>query len=138
VKGITILVSALCFVLIAAAVWWANDAIAPLFLNSRLERLAEKNLPKITIESGNTIYCRMKADDFRFALPLGSRATNLVVTGVFDSVDGSVEARFESTNQVPADEYERWLSGKLQFGGRVSAKEIAGGLLIEFHYFGDK
>src|SRR5256885_154719 len=103
--------------LVAAAMWFADDFIAPLFLNSRIERLHEKNLPKILVERGSTIYCRMKADDFRFPLPPGSRAVNPIVTGGFDTVDGSVEARFESTNRVTATEYKSWLSGKVQVGG---------------------
>ena len=66
----------------------------------------------------------MKADDFRFPLPPGSRAANPVVTGGFDTVDGSVEARFESTNQVAASEYENWLSGTVPVGGQVTAQTI--------------
>ena len=129
--------------LIAAAIWFADDSIAPLFLNSRIERLVEKNLPRIFIENERAIYCRMKADDFRFPLPSGSRAVNPVVTGGFDTVDGSVEARFEGTNQLAnlraASEYQSWLaSGKLQVGGHITAEPISGGLLIKFHYFGDK
>ena len=80
----------------------------------------------------------MNADDFRFPLPPGSRATNSVITGGFDTVDGSVEVRFETTNQFTAGEYENWLSGKLQVGGSVTAEPIPGGLLIKFRYFGDK
>ncbi len=56
----------------------------------------------------------------------------------FDTVDGSVEARFESTNQGTASEYENWLSGKVPVGGQVTAEAISGGLLIKFHYFGDR
>ena len=131
-------IGAICAVLIVAALWWANDSLAPLFLNSRIERLGETNLPKITVEHGNTIYCRMKADDFHFPLPPLSRATNLVVSGGFDTVNGSVEALFESTNRITAFEYERLLAGNVQSGGRIEAKSIRGGLLIKFHYFGDK
>ena len=137
-KTDTILVCIICAVLIAAAIWWADEFLAPRFLNSRIERLRETNLPRIMVEHGNTIYCRMKADDFRFPLPSSSRATNLVVTGGFDTVDGSVEARFEGTNQVTASEYERSLSGKVQTGAQITAEAIPGGLLIKFHYFGDK
>jgi len=42
--------------LVVAAIWFANDFIAPLFLNSRIERLGEKNLPKILTEKGGTIW----------------------------------------------------------------------------------
>jgi hypothetical protein len=124
--------------LIFALIRVADNSIAPLFLNSRLERLGEKDLPRITIERGGIVYCRMKADDFRFPLPSGSQATNLVVTGGFDTVDGNVEARFEGTNQVTASEYESSLSGKVQVGGQITARTIPGGLLIQFHYFGDR
>ena len=80
----------------------------------------------------------MKADDFRFPLPPGSHAVNPVINGGFDSVEGSVEARFDDNKQVASREYEKLLSGKLQEGGQVSSQTIPGGLLIHFHYFGDK
>jgi hypothetical protein len=124
--------------LIFALIWWADQSIAPLFLNSRIERLAERGLPKIRVERGGTIYCRMKADDFRFPLPPGSRATNGLVTGGFDTVDGSVEARFEGGKQITAGDYQVWLSGKVQVGGQVTAQTVPDGLLIKFHYFGDR
>jgi hypothetical protein len=127
-----------CTALVMAAIWFADDTIGPLFLNSRIERLGEKNLPTILAEKGGMIHCRMKADDFRFPLPPGSRAVSLVVKGGFDTVDGSVEARFESTNQITASQYEGWLSDKVQAGGQVTAQAISGGLLIKFHYFGDR
>lgn len=118
--------------------WLADDSIAPLFLNSRIERLGERNLPKLTIERGSTVYCRMKADDFRFPLPPGTWATNGVVLGGFDTADGTVDARFEGSNQMTPFEYQNWLAGKVQIGGQVTALAIPGGLLIQFHYFGDK
>lgn len=124
--------------LIFAAIRFSDNVIAPLFLNSRIERLGEKNLPKILVERGRTIYCRMKADDFRFPLPPGTRAANPAVAGGFDTVDGSVEAQFEGTNRVTASEYEDSLSGKVQVGGQITAQTIPGGLLIKFHYFGDR
>jgi hypothetical protein len=71
----------ICAAVAAAVVaFFANAYIALLFLNSRLERLHENGLPKIVVENDRTIYCRMKADDFRFPLPPGSRTTNAVVT----------------------------------------------------------
>jgi hypothetical protein len=123
---------------IFAVIVWADDSIAPLFLNSRIERLGETGLPKIRVESGDTIYCRMKADDFRFPLPPGSRAVNPIVTGGFDTIDGTVEARFDETNRVTADQYRTFLIGKVQIGGQITAQETPEGLLIKFHYFGDR
>jgi hypothetical protein len=81
----------------------------------------------------------MQADDFRLPLPPGSRAmTPFITSGCFDCVDGSVEARFEGSHQVAPDEYESWLSRRLQVGANVSAESLPGGLLIKFHYFGDR
>ena len=127
----------ICAALLAGTAWVVIK-FSPLFLNSKIERVHEKNLPAIRIERGSTIYCRMKADDFRFPLPPGAWATNLVVTGGFDTVDGSVEARFDGANRVTAGEYESFLSGKVQIGGQITAQATLGGLLIKFHYFGDR
>ena len=135
--AITAVVVLVGFALILVAFRWANEFIAPLAFNSRIERLHEKDLPKISVE-GSTIYCRMKADDFRFPLPRGSRLTNAVVTGGFDTVDGSVEALFDGTNRMTAGEYESSLSGRVQVGGQITAQTIPEGLLIKFHYFGDR
>jgi hypothetical protein len=127
-----------CVVLALAAIWFADDFIAPLFLDSYIERLGEKNLPKILIEGG-TVYCRMKADDFRFPLPSGSHALPPIVKeGGFDWLDGVVEARFDGTNQMSAIEYQNWLSARLQAGASVTVTSVPGGLSIKFHYFGDK
>jgi hypothetical protein len=127
-----------CTVLLAGAMW-AVVKFSPLFLNSRIERIREKNLPRIIIEKGNIVYCRMKADDFRFPLPPAARVVNPVLTsGGFDTADGSVEVQFPATNQVTADEHENWLSGKVPVGGEVAAQTVPGGLLVKFHYFGDR
>ncbi len=134
-RVVTVLV---CAALLVGA-GWLVIRFWPLFFNSRVERMGEKNLPKILVEKGRIVYCRMRADDFRFPLPPRSRALNPVITsGGFETVDGSVEARFEGTNEVTAREYEGWLSGKVQAGGHVTAETVPGGLLIKFHYFGDK
>lgn len=138
-KVATILMGVLAgVVLLFVVIRLADDTVAPLFLNSRIERLGERNLPKISVEHEATIYCRMKADDFRFPLPTGTLATNLSVTGGFDTIDGSVEARFIGTNHITPSGYEIFLSGKVQVGGDISAQTIPGGLLIKFHYFGDR
>ena len=128
----------LCTAMLAVAILFANSFIAPLVFNSRIERLGETNLPSIRVESGGIIYCRMKADDFSFPLPPASHATNLTVTGSFDTVDGTVEARFDGTNELTADQYQDSLIGRLSPGARITADHIPGGLLIKFHYFGDK
>jgi hypothetical protein len=63
---------------------------------------------------------------------------NPVVAGGFDTVDGTVEARFDGIDGVTASEYENSIAGKVQVGGQVTAQTIPGGLLIKFHYFGDR
>ena len=128
----------LCTAMLAVAILFANSFIAPLMFHSRIERLGETNLPSIRVESGGIIYCRMKADDFSFPLPPATHATNLTVTGGFDTVDGSLEALFDGTNQLTADQYKDSLIGRLSPGGYITADHIPGGLLIKFHYFGDK
>jgi len=130
--------SLVCAAGMVAVLWFVNDFVAPLFLNSRIERLHETGLPK-AVEKGGIIYCRMKADDFRFPLPKGSSAVlPIVISGGFDTVDGSVEARFEGSKQITALEYQNWLASRLQVGAYVTVEPVPGGLLIKFHYFGDR
>ena len=129
-------------VLIAAAVIYpairfSNETLAPLFLNSRIERLGEKNLPRILVQEGN-LYCRMKADDFRFPLPVGARVSNAVVSGGFDTVHGSIEAHFDGADHVTASDYVSSVSRSLRVGGQVSAETIPSGFVIKFNYFGDR
>ena len=128
----------LFFAVLISGVVWSVFEFAPFLLNSRIERLGERDLPKVVIEKGGIIYCRMKADDFCFPLPPGSRALRPIIKlGGFDTVDGTVEAQFDKSPHVTASEYEKSLSGRLKVGGRVTATPIPGGLLIKFYYFGD-
>ena len=128
-----------CVIVIMGGAWCLVEFFSRMLLHSRVERLGEKALPKVSVEQQDTIYCRMKADDFRFFLPPGSRALAPIVTsGGFDWLDGTVEVQFEGSNNITAEEYERWLSDKLQTGGSIIAKPSPGGLIIKFHYFGDK
>jgi hypothetical protein len=129
----------ICVALVAAGIWFVDDTIAPLFLNSRIERIAEAGLPKAFEEAGGIIHCRMKADDFRFPIPPHSRVVNpIVVSGGFDTVHGSVRVEVEKPFEVSAYAYENSLAGKIQEGGRITTELIPDGLLIKFDYFGDK
>lgn len=117
----------------------ANDYIAPLVFNSRVERLHETGLPNIRIENGTTVYCRMKADDFRFPLPGGSVATNSkIIIGGYDTIEGTIEARFSITNHTTEAEYQRSLTGNIQEGAQIDFENIPQGFLIKFTYFGDR
>jgi len=121
--------------------WFADDFVAPLFLNSRIERLHETDLPKASIKYGY-VYCRMKADDFYLPLPplpAGVRVMPPTITaGGFDWVDGSVEVRFENTNAISPFDYEDWPLRNLQVGASTTVQMESRGMLIKFHYFGDK
>ena len=115
---------------------FVDDFITPLFLDSRIERLHETDLPKASIKNG-CVYCRMKADDFWLPLPPGYRAMPPIITsGGFDWVEGNVEVHLNSSNRVWAG--ESWLPNRLQAGPSVTVNQISEGLLIKFHYFGDK
>lgn len=113
--------------------------IAPVAFDSRIERLHEKGLPKATVENG-CVYFRMKADDFRLPLPAGYRAMTPVITSRgFDSVGGSIELRPENASHpFFASECAEYASHRLQTGGWATIEPIAGGMLIKFHYFGDR
>ena len=106
-------------------------------------RQSEANLPQISVEERRVIYCRMRADDFRFPLPPNSSAHDPTLTGGgFDTVEGSVVARFHG-RPMTGYEYEAWISDRLQPGGSVSAETLANSrtpadLLIRFSYFGDR
>ncbi len=99
----------------------------------------EPGLPKVTIEKGGVVYCRMRADDFRFPLPRGASVRRAVLdSGCFDSVDGKVEVELNGDAEVTARQYTSWIEGRLPTGGGVSAESIPGGLMIRFSYFGDR
>jgi hypothetical protein len=138
-RTVLIAIPLLLFILLlAGAVWFIDDYVAPLLFNSRIERLGETNLPEIKIEKGGIVYCRMKADDFRFPLPDGSYVVKQSVKGGFDFVDGSVEVRFESAHYFNSSEYQRRMSETVQIGGEINVETTSDGTLIKFHYFGDK
>jgi hypothetical protein len=124
---------------VALFVVFFNEYLAPRLFNSRIERIHEKGLPTACIENGTVLYCRMKADDFRLPLPPGSHAfTPIITTGGFDWVDGTVQIQFGTSNLITPAGYDHWLSGRLPAGASVSAEPIQKGLMIKFHYFGDK
>lgn len=116
---------------------FVDDFVAPLLFNSRIERLAEIDLPKASVENG-CLYVRMKADDFRLRLPSGYRPMLPVITqGGFDRADGSIELRFDSSNAASMGSAGSSL-GRLQDGASASIGRIPGRILIRFHYFGDR
>jgi hypothetical protein len=125
-------------VCIALVFIFVDDYIAPMILDSRIERLHETGLQKASLENG-CVYCRMKADDFRLPLPPGFRAMPPVITdGGFDWADGSIELRFDSSNRVGTGDFSGWQPNRLQVGASVIVDAMPGGMLIKFHYFGDR
>ena len=77
---------------------FVDESIAPLFLNCRITRLGEKNLPKILVQ-GTTIYCRMKADDFGAAQSTlkEEQTAPRVVIGNLPGPDGAAGRQIEYT-----------------------------------------
>jgi hypothetical protein len=136
-KKIAILV---CTVFAAGIIGWRGiESFSTIILLSKVERLGEKDLPKVFVENGSTVYCRMKADDFRFSLPPGSRPlTTNIASGGFDWVDGSVEVQIQNSSTMNPIDYQSWISSRLQVGGWITTEVIPEGLLVKFHYFGDK
>lgn len=133
------LVGVLCTIVGAAVFWLLLQFLSTRLLDSRIDRLHETGLPKICVVSGTEIYCRMKADDFRFPLPPNSHTTKSAVTsGGFDWVDGIVNVAFDTSNHMTAAGYYQWLSNKLPMGASVTVQALPSGLAIKFHYFGDK
>ena len=50
-----------------------------------------ENLPAVSIENGDTIYCRMRYCDFRFPLPAKARIVRSdPVTGGADTINGAI------------------------------------------------
>ena len=130
---------AVCLIAGAVPILVVLNILSPMFLDSRIERLYEKGLPKALIRNGSTVYCRMQADDFQFPLPPDSEPfTPIITAGGFDWVDGMVQVRFPGANRIIPAHYEAWLANRLQVGATVTAAANSQGLLITFHYFGDK
>ena len=120
---------------VAAGVAWL---VSP-FRDSLPGREREAELPKVSIEEGGIVYCRMRADDFRFPLPLGARALRPVLeSGGFDTVAGKVQVELEDANELVATGYANSLRNRLPAGGWVTANAVPGGLQIRFSYFGDR
>ena len=113
----------------------------PLFADSKFGRMSEHNLPRIEIENDSTVYCRMKADDFRFPLPEGATGVDpKLSSGGFDTVEGSVRVRFTGQLGMSAGGYQEWLRERLQTGGvaHVVDDVSSSDLIVNFSYFGDK
>ena len=132
-------VQIVCAIVVVGMGWCLVEFLSRMLFNSRVERLGERGLPKVFVENQGVIHCRMKADDFRFPLPPGTHVlTSAVTDGGFDWADGAVQIQFEGTNAITADQYKSWLSDKLQIGASITAEPLPRGLVIKFHYFGDK
>src|SRR4051812_39883834 len=116
-----------CILLMTAGLFWVAELLSVILFHSRIERLGE-NDPKIALERSGTIYCRMKADDFRFPLPSGSQVLAMeVTTGGFDWAEGSVQLRFENSNHITPASYDKWLSKELQAGAKITTESVSEG-----------
>ena len=104
----------------------------------QLSRRHEK-LPAVSIENGDTVYCRMRACDFRFPLPRGSQfiKTELVERG-FDTINGFIYVKMTNGTAVNLAAYEAQLNKyHLAEGGWVSPDQTNNLTQIRFSYFGD-
>lgn len=75
-------------------------------------RIHEK-LPALFVENGNTVYCRMKACDFRFPLPddVSIIGTN-ITDGGFDTIHGAIYIVGTNGGPVNLREYADFLQKK--------------------------
>jgi hypothetical protein len=131
----------IAIVTVCIAIAWVVISNFPHFADSKSDRLSEDNLPRIEIENGRTVYCRMKADDFRFPLPEGATGIDpQLSSGGFDTVKGSVRVRFTKQPGMSAERYQEWLRQRLQTGGiaHVDYDVSSSDLIVNFSYFGDK
>lgn len=119
--------------------WLIAEFVSIWLFNAKIERIFEKNLPKVAVENGNIVYCRMSADDFRLSLPAGSRVVHAnILSGGSDWVDVEVEIRQEKSNVLTSVDFEEWIKERLQIGASVSFEEHGDITLIKCHYFGDR
>jgi len=52
---------------------------------------AHENLPIVSVEAGDTVYCRMRYCDFRFPLPKGADIVQTNIdSGGFDTINGTI------------------------------------------------
>jgi len=123
----------LCGVVSAALVWSVfDDYIAPLFFDSRIERIHETGLPSATIERGG-VYFRMRADDFFLPLPKGARVKQPIkFSGGYDTVDGDMEVSFDKSNGTAPHGHEGLVSGSIGVGGYVKNEWVPGGLVVVY------
>jgi hypothetical protein len=124
-------------VLVVLGLWHlVNASIAPLLFNARIERINEPTLPRIIIEQGPVVYCRMRADGFRLPLPGGAVLREVRLTnGRFDSAEGWVEMGVKDERTVA--EFERSLLA-LPPGATVGLEGSGSRLWVSFRYFGDR
>jgi hypothetical protein len=112
------------------------------WLKGDIRQLSRRNekLPTVSIENGNTVYCRMAACDFRFPLPNGSHVTMIDLSeGGFDTVNGTVNVVATNGASINLDSYTKQIDNyHLEEGGNVQFSEITNHTIeIRFSYFGD-
>jgi len=135
------LIKTLCATLIAGGVLWFLAINSTLLFNTRIERIFERDLPRISIEDERIIYCRMQADDFRFPLPqYGIAIDPTLLGGGFDTIEGSVRITYQGGTGMNAQEYESWVRERSQMGGSITVEgdDASSDLIVRFSYFGDR
>ena len=120
-----------------------------------------ENLPRVTIENSNTVYCRMRECDFRFPLPAGARVQSMnPPTGGFDTIRGTIYVTTARGGPIDVGDYATMLrrhdfkvdpgfasevkmgylaslSASTEDGGFVGTEVVSNSTRIVFSYFGD-
>lgn len=71
---------------------------------------AHESLPSVSVESGRTVYCRMRYCDFRFPLPDGAHVVRTdSVNGGFDTIKGAIYVTAPDGSPVDLEAYAELL-----------------------------
>jgi len=74
---------------------------------------AHEKLPAISVENGDTVYCRMRYCDFRFPLPNGARIVQTnIESGGFDTINGTINVVGASGGLINMRDYAELLQKK--------------------------
>jgi hypothetical protein len=110
VKHVVIGIAGLaCLAVLAFAGLFVYATMPPFHSFSRVH----EKLPAISVENGDTLYCRMRYCDFRFPLPDGAKIVKTnTLTGGADMIDGAIYLVGPNGGPVKMREYAELLQKK--------------------------
>jgi len=95
-----------CLAIIAFVALFVYMLMPPLRSFSRMH----ENLPTVSVEIGNTVYCRMRYCDFRFPLPKGAHIVQTNIdSGGFDTINGTIYVAGTNGGSVNMRDYAELL-----------------------------